>query len=114
MLGMENHENWQITYDELVEWAGFVGLPMQEKGFNNYWHNEYDKEFGVNVDGEETINAWDYCYYLRDEQFHKQQAKASIADIVGIMFDTVDANDDGVVTYFDAVDYVKFYLDTLA
>jgi hypothetical protein len=91
-----------------------VGLPLQEPALKKFFNDDYTEEYGENAEGDKTVNAWDFCYWLRNEQFHKQQDKPSVTDFVEIMFDTVDTNDDGVVTYFDMVEYVKFYLDTLA
>ena len=51
---------------------------------------------------------------MQNERWLAEQGAPKVDELLRIAFDSMDKNSDGEITYYDALDFVTSYVDTLA
>lgn len=113
MLGLADHDgDWYVTEAELIDWAHQVGLDADDDDMAEWFDEVYQGE--ETWEGEPAIQIWTFASWWNAEEYYAQRDLPSTREWLEIAFDTMDTDDDGEISYFDVLDYVKHYYDVQA
>jgi len=110
MVGLSDVDgDHMASADEIIDMYAAYGVHVTEEEVDAFL-----KEADSNDDG--MIDTWEFEVWLANEWYYSDPAVTApkVDEVLRIAFATMDKNSDGKITYYDALDYAKFYLDTLA